>query len=76
MNSESLDEAYERLKNTGPEFKGWLSNHGPMAADALIRIGHEDDLASWIEGYKTRLDERPRERWRFEERDWQVESRG
>jgi hypothetical protein len=38
VTSESLDEAYERLRNTGPEFEGWLSNHGPMAADALIRI--------------------------------------
>lgn len=71
MASESLDEAYERLRNTGPEFEGWLSNHGPMAADALIRIGHEDNLESWIDGYKTRLDERPRERWRFEEAEWQ-----
>ena len=71
MDRESLDEAYERLRNTGPEFEGWLSNHGPMAADALIRIGHEDDLVSWIEGYKPRLDERPSERWRFEEADWQ-----
>lgn len=71
MDSESLDAAYERLSSTGPEFGGWLSNHGPMAADALIRIGHEDDLVSWIDEYKTRLDERPRERWRFEETDWQ-----
>ena len=28
----TLDEAYERLHATGPEFDGWLSNHGPMAA--------------------------------------------
>ena len=29
----TLDEAYQRLHDTGPEFNGWLSNHGPMAAD-------------------------------------------
>ncbi|GAA5139546.1 hypothetical protein [Pseudonocardia adelaidensis] len=34
-----LDETYQRLHRTGPEFVGWLSNHGPMAADALIRLG-------------------------------------
>ena len=28
----TLDEAYERLHVTGPEFDGFLSNHGPMAA--------------------------------------------
>ena len=30
-----LDEAYQRLHRTGPEFDGWLSNHGPMAAEAM-----------------------------------------
>ena len=32
-----LDEAYQQLHTKGPEFEGWLSNHGPMAADALMR---------------------------------------
>jgi hypothetical protein len=31
----TLDEAYERLHATGPEFDGFLSNHGPMAAEAM-----------------------------------------
>ena len=34
-----LDEAYQRLHQTGPEFDGWLSNHGPMAAEAMVRHG-------------------------------------
>lgn len=71
MPNEALDDAYERLSNTGPEFEGWLTNHGPMAADALIRIGHEERLTSWVEDYKSRLDERPGERWRFDESEWQ-----
>jgi hypothetical protein len=29
-----LDEAYDRLRDTGPERDGWLSNHAPMAAEA------------------------------------------
>jgi hypothetical protein len=36
----TLDEAYQRLHATGPEFEGWLSNHGPMAAEAMVRRGH------------------------------------
>jgi len=36
----TLDEAYQRLHATGPEFDGWLSNHGPMAAEAMVRHGH------------------------------------
>jgi hypothetical protein len=35
----TLDEAYRRLHVTGPEFGGWLSNHGPMAAEAMVRGG-------------------------------------
>ncbi len=37
-----LDETYVRMRATGPEFQGWLSNHGPMAADALVRLGCGD----------------------------------
>jgi hypothetical protein len=36
----TLDEAYEPLHATGPEFDGWLSNHGSMAAEAMVRHGH------------------------------------
>lgn len=55
-----LDEAYERLHQTGPEFEGWLSNHGPMATEALIRMGHASDVHSWLDGYIGRLEELPR----------------
>jgi hypothetical protein len=55
--SRTLDEAYERLDATGPEFDGLLSNHGPMAAEAMVRHGHGDVLGSWLEGYMGRLEE-------------------
>lgn len=35
----TLDEALERLHASGPERNGWLSNHGPMAVEALVRNG-------------------------------------
>jgi hypothetical protein len=56
----ALDEAYERLHSTGPEFDGWLSNHGPMAAEAMVRRGHDDQVSSWLDGYMRRLEEFPR----------------
>ena len=37
-----LLDALDRLRDTGPEFDGFLANHGPMAAEALIRIGGAD----------------------------------
>ena len=33
-----IDEALEMLEGTGPEFTGGLSNHGPMAAEALVAL--------------------------------------
>ncbi|MEU2728572.1 hypothetical protein ACIPJQ_35515 [Streptomyces griseoviridis] len=68
--SQVLDDAYERLHATGPEFEGWLSNHGPMAADAMARLGHGGRVSSWLDGYERRLDARPGERWPIDPRDW------
>jgi Questin oxidase-like len=56
----TLDEAYERLHATGPEFDGWLSNHGPMAAEAMVRRGHASSVHGWLDGYMRRLEEFPR----------------
>jgi Questin oxidase-like len=56
----TLDEAYQRLHATGPEFEGWLSNHGPMAAEAMVRHGHADRVHGWLDGYMRRLEEFPR----------------
>ena len=61
--SEVLDDALEILQDTGPEFmedeEGGLSNHGPMAAEALCTLGREDDVIGWVEGYAPRLQEHP-----------------
>ncbi|MET8229341.1 hypothetical protein ABZS77_01505 [Micromonospora sp. NPDC005298] len=60
MSDGILDEAYERLHRTGPEYEGWLSNHGPMAVEALARHGHQQRVHRWLDGYLGRLDEPPR----------------
>jgi len=67
-----LDEVYERLRGTGPEFDGWLSNHGPMAADALLRLGPDEQVHvhRWVDGYAARLAEAPRERWPIGADEW------
>ncbi len=65
-----LDEAYERFHSTGPEFDGWLSNHGPMATDALLRLGAGDVVHDWVNGYARRLEEVPTPRWVITEADW------
>ncbi|MFI6267550.1 questin oxidase family protein [Micromonospora zamorensis] len=60
MSDGILDEAYERLHRTGPEYEGWLSNHGPMAVEALARHGHQEQVHRWLDDYLGRLDELPR----------------
>ncbi len=54
-----LDEAYERLHRTGPEFDGYLSNHGPMASEALVQLGLGEHVHRWLDGYTDKLDVRP-----------------
>ncbi|MGI8721530.1 MAG: hypothetical protein ACR2JG_04815 [Geodermatophilaceae bacterium] len=68
--NEVLDETYDRLHRSGPEFEGWLSNHGPMAADALIRLGRSGEVEGWVDQYAQRLEEAPRPRWSISAHEW------
>jgi hypothetical protein len=49
-------DALERLDGTGVEFAGFLANHGPMAADAMIRLGGGEMVGRWIEQYRPELE--------------------
>ncbi|MCX2969742.1 MULTISPECIES: questin oxidase family protein [Streptomyces] len=65
-----LDEALERLHATGPEFDDWLSNHGPMAAEALVRHGAGRDVHRWLDRYGKRLEDAPRPGERIADDSW------
>src|ERR1700722_18752887 len=65
-----LDESLSRLAVTGPEFRGGLSNHGPMAAEAIIRLGRPDDVEPWLDSYLPQLEERPRPTARITDQTW------
>jgi hypothetical protein len=60
MTDSTLDEALQRLRDTGPERDGWLSNHAPMAVEALAHNGHGEEIDRWIDAYRDRLEEAPR----------------
>lgn len=70
--NEILDEAYERLHGTGPEWGDELSNHGPMAAEVLVRRGHADLVPRWLDAYITRLDALPTPTERITEATWRA----
>ena len=65
-----LDEAYERFHTTGPEFDDGLSNHGPMAVEAMARHGHSRDVHKWIDWYQDRLEDQPRGLTPVTREDW------
>jgi hypothetical protein len=68
--SDALDEALNRLSATGPEFRGGLSNHGPMVVEALVRLGCDDEVEHWVDDYLPRLDERPKASARISAAGW------
>lgn len=48
--ADAMEQALERMAGLA-----LLSNHGPMAAEALIALGRAQQVAAWVEGYKRRF---------------------
>jgi len=67
---EILDESLHRLAATGPEWDGGLSNHGPMAAEAMVLMGRADQVEHWVDGYLPRLEAAPRPSARITDDSW------
>ncbi|BAJ26186.1 MULTISPECIES: questin oxidase family protein [Kitasatospora] len=55
----TLDEALQRLHACGPERLGRLTNHAPMAVEALAARGRADAVHGWLDRYADRLEEFP-----------------
>ncbi|WP_405742677.1 questin oxidase family protein [Streptomyces sp. NBC_01525] len=66
----TLDEALERLHSTGPEFHGYLSNHGPMAVEALARHGQGPGVHRWLDTYSGKLEDVPPARDAISDANW------
>jgi hypothetical protein len=70
MTDQVLLDALDRLRGTGPEFDGFLANHGPMAAEALTHLGGSAAVPGWVDGYRVRLDTAPEVRRGITDDDW------
>ncbi|MEU1466844.1 questin oxidase family protein [Streptomyces sp. NPDC005761] len=69
--SGTLDEALERLHSFGPERGGWLSNHAPMAVEALVRHGGGPGVHRWLDRYREKLEDMPAPAAEVTPENWQ-----
>jgi Questin oxidase-like len=57
---DALDDALTIFAATAPQYGPLgLSNHGPMAAEALASLGRGDAIEGWAKQYAIRLDDAP-----------------
>ncbi|MFE4974331.1 questin oxidase family protein [Kitasatospora sp. NPDC056651] len=54
-----LDEALQRLHGSGPERLGRLTNHAPMAVEALAAHGQARSVHRWLDRYAHKLEDFP-----------------
>ncbi|MGW7069900.1 questin oxidase family protein [Streptomyces sp. NPDC054855] len=66
----TLDEALQRLHASGPERLGRLTNHAPMAVEALAAHGLSGAVHRWLELYAPRLEEYPGAVGTITDDDW------
>jgi hypothetical protein len=70
---EALDDALHSFATTGPEYSSLgLSNHGPMAAEAMDTLGRAESIPDWAAHYRARLSDAPAPGSRsLSEEEWQ-----
>jgi hypothetical protein len=66
----AIDEVLARYATTGPEFGPGLSNHGPMATEALVTLGRPEAIDTWTDWYLTRLTDHPQARNPIDDANW------
>ena len=66
----ALDEALEILEPYGPEYHGGLTNHGPMAVEALCALGRADTVIPWVDKYRKGLEPRSLPTGRISAQAW------
>jgi hypothetical protein len=68
--TDTLEESLECFVGKGPEFRGGLSNHGPMAVEAIVRMGQGQAALPWAVRYREKLEDALSPRWQITDGDW------
>jgi Questin oxidase-like len=67
----AMDDALERLRDTGPELRNGLTNHAPMAAEAMCALGRPQAVAPWVERYRRKIPPAPARVERVPAQNWE-----
>ena len=67
----TMDEALERLAPYGPDLRNGLTNHAPMASEALCAMGRPEAVSPWLDRYGALLVPRVARRGRIAPSEWQ-----
>jgi len=65
-----MDDALEELASSGPDLRNGLTNHAPMAIEALCALGRADAVRPWMAAYRDGLLPRPPRRQRIAVDAW------
>jgi questin oxidase-like protein len=68
----TMDEALAFLAPYGPDLRTGLTNHAPMAVEALCALDRADAVMPWLDGYRMVLAPRPAERERIGAESWRA----
>jgi hypothetical protein len=66
----AMDEALGRLALYGPDLRNGLTNHAPMAAEALCTMGRAEAVSKWLDRYSALLIPRTAPRARIHPGEW------
>jgi hypothetical protein len=67
-----LDETLEIMAPMGPDLNNGLSNHAPMAIEAMCAMGRRDAVMPWFARYRGRLAPRPARVTRLTDDNWRA----
>lgn len=65
-----LDEALESIIAAGPDLRNGLTNHAPMAIEALCAMGRENAVLPWLEDYRAGMQPWPASHQRIDHSNW------
>ncbi|HVO26028.1 MAG TPA: questin oxidase family protein [Candidatus Margulisiibacteriota bacterium] len=68
----SMDEALEMLAAYGPDLRNGLTNHAPMAVEALCAMGRPEAVMPWAERYRAGMLPRSGTRQRITRDTWRA----